>query len=272
MKSAKLKEAIPSEAALCAFFIAEFNEQPGWTCYPETGGFDVLVVHESGRQIGVEAKLQLNAKVAEQILPAHYWFSSDAPGPDHRLVIVRNITEASAGIARMLECLGIHVWSPWVGEDVRRNPETRECERVPRVQFNIQNKLWEDERCAKASEYHNGHWRPALPDWNPCERIEVPVAVPDLPAGVPAPVRMTPWKQAAVRVLARLRAQGHITTRQIAAEGCSPSIWTQKWLDRAEERGKWIESERMPKFDEHHPELFALALTALQQEPSHENQ
>lgn len=271
MKADKLKAAIPSEAALCAFFMAEFNEQDGWTCYPETGGFDVLVVHESGRQIGVEAKLQLNAKVADQILPEHYWFRSDAPGPDHRLVIVRNITEASAGIAKMLGCLGVHVWSPWAGEDMRRNPDTREYESVPRVQFNISSKLWEDGRCTEAHPY-GGHYYPALPDWNPSERIEVPCAVPDLPAGVPAPVRMTPWKQAAVRVLARLRTQGHITTKQIAAEGCSPSIWTQKWLDRAEERGKWIESDRVPKLDEHHPELFALAITALQEEPGHASQ
>lgn len=269
MKADKLKEAIPTEAALCAFFIAEFNEQPGWTCYPETGGFDVLVVHESGRQIGVEAKLQLNAKVAEQILPEHYWFSSGARGPDHRLVIVRNITEASAGIARMLECLGVHVWTPWVGEDMRRNPETREYERVPRVQFNIRHKLWEDGRCEEASSYH-GHWRPALPDWNPIERIAVPTAVPDLPAGVPAPVRMTPWKQAAVRVLARLRVQGSITAKQIAAEGCSPSIWTQKWLDRAEERGHWVESDRLPKLDEQHPEMYAAALADMQTAPQQE--
>nr|WP_139181169.1 hypothetical protein [Pseudomonas aeruginosa] len=61
---------VQSEAELCAAFIDEFNRVPGWTCYPETAGFDILVVHAEGRQIGVEAKLQLNAKVAAQRDPA----------------------------------------------------------------------------------------------------------------------------------------------------------------------------------------------------------
>ncbi len=103
---------VQSEAELCAAFIDEFNRVPGWTCYPETAGFDILVVHEDGRQIGVEAKLQLNAKVADQILPQYWQDRYGAPGPDHRLVIVGRITEASHGIARLLEMCGIAVLAP----------------------------------------------------------------------------------------------------------------------------------------------------------------
>ncbi len=32
---------VQSEAELCAAFIDEFNRVPGWTCYPETAGFDI---------------------------------------------------------------------------------------------------------------------------------------------------------------------------------------------------------------------------------------
>lgn len=103
---------VQSEAELCAAFIDEFNRVPGWTCYPETAGFDILVVHEDGRQIGVEAKLQLNAKVADQILPQYWQDRYGAPGPDHRMVIVGRITEASQGIARLLEMCGIAVLAP----------------------------------------------------------------------------------------------------------------------------------------------------------------
>ena len=262
MKAEKLKEALPTEAALCEHFIKEFNAQPGWTCYPETGGYDILVVHESGRQIGVEAKLQLNAKVADQILPCHSWHCSGNPGPDHRIVIVRSITDANAGIAKMLEFLGVHVWQPWIGENLRRNPNTGDYETVPDVQFSIRSKLWEDERCAEPAR-HVGRYKAALYDWSPSERIALPNAVPDLPAGVPAPVRMTPWKQAAVRVVALLRHQGYITSKQIAAEGCSPSVWTQKWLDRSETRGQWVESDRMPPIDKQHPEMYSTALADL---------
>nr|WP_237043901.1 hypothetical protein [Pseudomonas aeruginosa]AMP35850.1 Hypothetical protein [Pseudomonas aeruginosa] len=57
---------ISKESTLCEVFIKEFNQIPGWTCYPEAAGFDVLVVHDDGRQIGVEAKLSLNGVVSRK--------------------------------------------------------------------------------------------------------------------------------------------------------------------------------------------------------------
>jgi len=45
------------------------NKLNGWTCYPEAAEFDILAVHDYGRQISVEVKLKLYAKVVEQILP-----------------------------------------------------------------------------------------------------------------------------------------------------------------------------------------------------------
>lgn len=129
-RSVFIKEAVPTEAVLCDYFIEEANQVEGWVCYPETGGFDVLLVHESGRQIGVEAKLQLNAKVAEQILPHHSCYATGNPGPDHRVVIVRNTTDANAGIARMLDLLGVDVWEPWIGETFKRG-HWLETDRIP---------------------------------------------------------------------------------------------------------------------------------------------
>lgn len=106
-------EPISKESELCDVFIREFNNVEGWTCYPEAAGFDVLVVHDDGRQIGVEAKLTLNAKVADQILPNYGDDFYGRPGPDHRVVIVARITEASAGIAKMLHRLGVKVLTCW---------------------------------------------------------------------------------------------------------------------------------------------------------------
>ncbi|KAG0748260.1 hypothetical protein G6F24_015420 [Rhizopus arrhizus] len=84
----------------------------GWEVYPETAGFDILAVWKAtGHQLGVEAKLQLNAKVADQILPAH-WSSGSGEGPDFRAVLVPCTTEASYGIVRMLELLGGQVLVP----------------------------------------------------------------------------------------------------------------------------------------------------------------
>lgn len=254
MSMAEIKDLIPTEEALCAYFTQEFNALDGWTCYPETGGFDVVVVHDSGRQIGVEAKLQLNAKVADQILPEEYMHFYGRPGPDHRLVIVRTITEASYGIARMLQLLGVPVWHPRV---LKRNCGRGNYEHY--AWFAIERKIWDDERVANSANgvtyFNDAAWF----DWNPPERIELPGLVPDLPAGVPAPVRLTPWKIAALRVVAKLRAAGCITTKEIAAEGISPSVWiygVRPWLDRGPTQGTWVESDRLPAFDKQHPEIY----------------
>ncbi|MCF5956408.1 hypothetical protein L2236_24665, partial [Xanthomonas perforans] len=84
MKASDAKALFKTEAQLCEVFIRDMNAQAGWTCYPETAGFDILAVHDSGRQIGIEAKLALNAKVADQILPADYEARYETQGPDHR--------------------------------------------------------------------------------------------------------------------------------------------------------------------------------------------
>ena len=219
----------------------EFNALPGWTCYPETGGFDVLVVHEDGRQIGVEAKLKLNAKVADQILPGEWDDRWSKPGPDHRMVIVGTITEANYGICRMLAMFGIPVLAP----TMRTRHHRGNTEAIP--EFDL-------------SYWMRHCYRDELFDWNPESRCAVPIVVPDLPAGVPCPVRFTPWKEAALRVLAQLRRQGFITAKQIAEHKISSTSWTQgarPWLRKGDVRGQWVETEHMPKFDEQHPEAWA---------------
>ncbi|TIU81425.1 MAG: hypothetical protein E5W01_20510, partial [Mesorhizobium sp.] len=68
---AKAKAVFESEAALCAAFIARLPKD--WTAYPETAGFDILLVRGAdGAQIGVEAKMTLNAKVLMQAVEGLY--------------------------------------------------------------------------------------------------------------------------------------------------------------------------------------------------------
>ncbi|WP_256730420.1 hypothetical protein [Pseudomonas sp. ANT_H12B] len=38
-------------------------------------------------------------------------------------------------------------------------------------------------------------------DWNPDERCQVPILVTNLPAGVPSLVKLTPWKESALKAL-----------------------------------------------------------------------
>lgn len=244
--------ALEKEADLCELFIAQFGALPGWTCYPEAGGFDVLAVHDDGRQIGVEAKMALNAKVADQVLPSERADYNEAPGPDYRMVIVTKITPASAGIAKMLNMLGVAVLLPQL---TRTAEGDRYC-------FHFGNVL-------EAKGQQTSYGRQYLHDWNPPARCHVPALVQNLPAGVPSPVRFTPCKEKALQIIALMRSQGFVTAKQIAAHGHAVSRWTQPdgmkhpWLSKSAVRGQWVETEHMPAFDKQHPELYALAVAGL---------
>lgn len=274
IRADELKALFPTEAALCQAFITEANALTDWTCYPETGDFDILLVHSDGRQIGIEAKLRLNAKVAEQALPSHGHERHGTAGPDHRVVLVPSISEANAGIARMLDMLGVVVWFPsvydWCG--MRRENDSQVIN-GKKIDFQLRQKLLYDARVSAPPDSW-GHFHPALFDWNPEARVSLPAIAPLVAAGVPAPIRMTPWKMGAMRVLARLRVQGYITTKQITEDGISPSIWTQvqqkggvsfRWLVPGEVKGQWVESPHITKIDLQHPELYALALAQAQE-------
>jgi hypothetical protein len=63
-----------SEAALCEAYVTaistgHYKQGKGWTIYPETSGWDLLLVRGDGVQIGIEAKLALNPLVVSQALP-----------------------------------------------------------------------------------------------------------------------------------------------------------------------------------------------------------
>lgn len=231
-----------SEQELCAAFIRDFNQQAGWVCYPETAGFDVLVVHEAGWQVGVEAKLKLNAKVADQILPAIWDEQYGFPGPDYRMVIVGAISEANLGIVKMLEMLGVSVLTP------RSRTGYKGGQPVDTWEFDLRD--WLTDRFCRNLPF----------DWNPAKRCDMPCVVPDVPAGVPAPLRLTPWKERALKVLVTLRRQGFITVKQIVEHGISASVWTRgpsPWLVKGEQRGEWIAGDKLPAFDLQHPEAYA---------------
>ncbi|MEA8592255.1 hypothetical protein PZT57_26775 [Pseudomonas aeruginosa] len=248
---------IKKESDLCSLFIRDFNAMPGWRCYPETGGFDVLAVHNDGRQIGVEAKLTLNAKVAQQILPNPRDDFNGKPGPDYRLVIVSRLTESSEGIARMLNMLGVRVIAPRLSRMSSQGEE---------YTFEEFHGVLE----AKGSTASYGY--EYMFDWNPAERCRIPPVLQDLPAGVPSPVKISPWKESAIKVVALMRRQGFVTAKQITSHGMGMTAWTQPkgmkqaWLRKGAARGQWVETEHMPPFDIQHPELYQMALKALDEE------
>lgn len=218
-----------TEADLCAEFMAWVRNANGgggtryapWTVYPETGGFDLLLVDPHGRQLGIEAKLRMNAKVLVQALPSR-WSSLD--GPDWRGILVPAI---NADLAELAQLHGLVVFTP------------SGCGSYSPMLY-------------QAEQAHDA-WH----DFNPAKRCELPPMVPDLPAGVPSPVRLTPWKVGALKVLAYLEANGTITARQVRALGVDPRRFcaTDGWL-KSEGGGQWSRGN-VPAFDQQHPAEFA---------------
>lgn len=263
MSSAAIKAAFQAESALCDCFIESAKKIGGWTVYPETAGFDILCVYDStGHQLGVEAKLRLNAKVADQILPDSFAWS-DQRGPDFRAVIVPCVTEANAGIAKMLGILGVQVWHP-ERDYSYINGEPRETFHFLRA-FSRHN--WTDrhgelhgEPDHREYDLESGplaEFDLAWHDWNPAERCELPEIVPEVRAGVPAPVRLTPWKIGALKVLADIEVYGFVTAKSVRAHGVDPRRFcaSDGWL-RSLGDGKWGRGT-VPKFDQQHPQAFA---------------
>ncbi|GAB3305829.1 hypothetical protein [Luteimonas notoginsengisoli] len=270
MKAAEVKSAFPTEAALCDCFLESLRAIGGWTAYPETAGFDILAVYDkTGHQLGIEAKLALNAKVADQILPDHYmgYHDEGVPGPDFRAVIVPCTTAANAGIAKMLGILGVQVWAPareqrWTdGDLVDSFTFLRAFSR--HTYTDVHGKVVNADR--RAHDTNDGPllaWDMAWHDWNPPKRCELPEIVPCVRAGVPAPLQLTPWKIGALRVLADLELDGFVTAKSVRDCGVDARRFcaSDGWLEQLGS-GRWGRG-KIPAFDQQHPEAYAELLAA----------
>ena len=221
-----------TEAQLCAAFAAWAKTQ-GFTVYPETEEWDLLCVTSDGLQLGVEAKLSLNAKVVTQALRGAACAWGEHRGPDYRAILVPSIGDSHFANA-LTAFVGLAVLFP---EHVYRyaGEQRAHFARVGAHEF----------------ELH---------DWNPRKRCELPAYIPDVPAGVPAPRTLSPWKIGALRVMALLELQGYVTRDDIRNCKIDPRRWcgTDHWLI-ADAEGRWLLS-KAPRFDQQHPDVYAQIL------------
>ena len=230
---AKAKYA--TEAELCADFIAWAQPQ-GWTAYPETEGWDVLMVAPSGHQLGVQAKLKLNAKVLAQAAPGPSAFSQWGRdrGPDFRALLVPERSEL-ASIATML---GFAVITPGYQG------------------FACETGLY-------GVSYYGAPMKEwAMTDWNPATRERLPDYVPDVPAGVPGPRSLSRWKVGALRVMATLELRGEVTRKEVEALGLNSRRWcaADGWLKPGSAPGQWRRGDGCPDFAAEHPEVYPKVL------------
>lgn len=228
-----MKEAFDSEAALVRAFLDTLNHRHGqgkdWTVYPETGGWDLLLVHKDGYQLGIEAKLTLNSKVVAQALTgAHsYWARS---GPDYRAVLVPR-----GGRQRHIEAICAAIG---IGVITLRNDDSRGLQWLDLPNENSGYDTWAN--------------------WCPAERCPLPDYIPDVQAGVPSPIKLTEWKIKAIRLLIVLERRGYVTRDDMKRIHISPTRWTDTFYGFLRREGKgYVRCDATPDLRAQHPTVYA---------------
>lgn len=193
-----------TEADLCQAFISSLPK--GWVAFPETAGWDILLVRtDTGTQIGIEAKLSLNAKVIDQALEnGGYFFSARLPGPDFRAVLVPR-GGVQKHLTRICEYVGLTV----ITVDI-----------VARDRYR-----WEpDLPDARArSRWFEEQWHPQFP----MRRCTVPQYKSDaVVAGAKGPRQLTDWHIRVLKLSAVLHHNGVLTREDFARLEIDHRRWT----------------------------------------------
>ncbi len=236
----KVPPKFPMETDLCAAFIASLPND--WTAYPETAGFDILLVRkEDGFQIGIEAKLKLNAKVICQVADRSSKWYVTRPGPDCRAVLVPQ--DASGELAAICGLLGITVIrQEYTIEEGKKRRENYEGAHLfePQLPF----------------LHYDGWSTDQWYEFAPAERCHVPDYVPDVICGDKAPVMLTHWKIAAIKIVITLEKLGYVTRHHFQHYNISMSRWTQgRWIMKGDGL-KWIKGRGLPDLKAKHPKNY----------------
>lgn len=192
-----------SEAELCAV-LRSAAEAAGWAFYPETGGWDAILVLEDETQVGVQAKLRANVDVlAQAIVPPRL------AGPDIHAVLVPSCSRAFQDVAHELGFIVL------IGDRLRRKPDPD----IRGVGAYVGERYLEHSVRKAPRAIH-------LPG-----RCWLPPFVPNSPAGVPSPRSVTPWRVAAAKLCAELRKGYEPTNAELRERGLAPSTWVRRWIE-----------------------------------------
>ncbi len=220
---------------MCAAFIDAVKNKKEWVAYPETAGFDILLVRASdGCQIGIEAKLVLNPKVVAQVLPLRSTYG--VVGPDYRAVLVPE-TKCGNELSAICAALGITVIH-W------RGPSASPYVRGPLFHPDLPSSQFQ---WIEAERWVN---------WCPAQRERVPEFVPDVSAGASGPLKLSEWKIKAIKIAVLLETRP-VTRADFKAIGIDPSRWVDPrvgWLERTE--AGYVARPGMPDFRAQHPKNY----------------
>ena len=238
MRAPAKEKAFSKETVLCAAFIEAVNRidldrrisASKWVCYAETCGWDILLARRSdGFQIGVEAKLSLNAKVLMQAAEGPW---VDRQGPDCRAVLVPvDCNAALAGLAAYCAITVIRmrrVGGEWSGHQPF-SPQLPHAER---------------------RSYGNEDWHELMPS----RRHALPDYVPDVAAGAPCPVQLTTWKIGALKLAILLENSGFLLRADFKRHGIDIRRWIASGWITAGDAG--FRAGVMPDFRMQHPRVW----------------
>lgn len=239
-----------SEADLVAAFCAEVERRnqlpadrrhaPVWTIYHETAGWDLLLVDDMGVQVGIEAKLSLNAKVLVQALPHHH----DNDGPDYRAVLVPD-----KGLQQHLTLIAEHL-----GLTVIRCSSYESGWPEPSLHHQFGPSLpVEHGTGERLNRLNQSHWH----SWLPPKRCKLPDYVPDVRGGKAAPIMLTDWKVRAIKLMILLERRGVVTRKDMKHLGLDATRWTANGHGfLAPGPGGYVQCERSPDLRAQHPENY----------------
>lgn len=224
-----------TEADLCRAFLADIPS--GWVPYPETCGWDILLVRKAdGFQIGIQAKLRLNANVISQACE-QWGISADRAGPDCRAVLVPDRSGAD-GFTTICRYIGITVIRVVHPEASYRLSAGKYSPGLPFA-----------ERSA-STEWH---------EWCPSKRHALPEYVPDVVAGASAPRQLSQWKIKTIKISVTLENRGYVTRadfqhlqldhRRFLTSGLG-------WLIPDRETGRYTRSKLWPNLKTAHPRAY----------------
>lgn len=229
-----------TENELCDVLIAHAKDN-GWKVFPETSGFDLLLVKDI--QIGVQAKLKDNIKVLAQALEGRHTYGNTKwtfEEPNLRAVLVPN---ASNEFMRVAGELGIFVI---IGSTLS----------------------WDFSKNTGAESY----WAKSISPYTTLNKYNrkyliipksicwVPEVEIIVPAGVKSPKEITPWKIKAVRLCLELEKKGFLTSKDFKDMKVHIALWRSKrWLlDSGFKDGKLVKYVKNPSAtlpDELYPEI-----------------
>lgn len=239
-----------TEAQMCDDITAHAR-QAGFVVYPETGGWDLVLVRH-GIQIGVQAKLKFTHHLVAQALdglPMRERGRRLMKGPHYRAVACctqKSIRYDAYCICRACHLLFLdlnHHPSSWILTYMNGRPYPSYRRRI---------------------DWRYYRWRPQKLLW-------LPPSVPDLPAGVPSPSTVGPWQIAACRLEKLCALRGHVTRSdaldEIVQVGATynPSTMLQRYYECTTDRDpknpkqrKWTRHPRFVPASRQFPEAWKM--------------